>query len=86
MYKEVGTWFRDQEIFDYVYERLESLKAPDCRLYVKAYNRKKAGLKNLNWRRLIDDYCDDKEGLQRALEQMLEHPETGRRIKQLIAG
>jgi hypothetical protein len=59
VYREVGTWFWDQEIFDYVWERLETLKKPDMRLFVKAHNRKKAGLAKMDWRKLIDDHIDD---------------------------
>ena len=63
MYKEVGNWYWDQEIFDYSYERLTVLKSPDCRIFTKAYGRKKAGLERMNWQRLIDEYCDDEIGM-----------------------
>ena len=39
VYREVGKWFWDQEIYDYVWERLDVLKEPDVRLFVKAFNR-----------------------------------------------
>ena len=48
VYREAGTWFWDREIFDYVRNRLRDLKAPDMRLFVKAYNRKKAKLPTMN--------------------------------------
>ena len=63
VYRQVGEWFWDQEIFDYVYERLESLKRPDMRILKKASDRKKAGMKLMSWQQLIDDYCDDEIGL-----------------------
>ena len=63
IYKDAGAWFWDQEIFDYAYERLGTLRQPDCRILVKASDRKEAGLKKMNWRRLIDDYCDDELGI-----------------------
>jgi hypothetical protein len=34
------------------------------RLFVKAHNRKKAGLSTMDWRKLIDDYVDDALGLE----------------------
>ena len=63
VYRQAGTWFWDQEIYDYVYERLGVLRQPDCRLFVRAYNRKKGGMSSLNWKQLIDSYCDDEIGL-----------------------
>ncbi len=64
VYREVGGWFWDEEIYDYVWERLGDLKEPDMRLFVKAHNRKRAGLSTMNWRKLIDDYLDDALGLE----------------------
>ena len=63
VYCEVGEWFWDQEIYDYVCDRLDMLKPPDMRLFVKAYNRKKAGLVTMDWRKLIDEHVDDGLGL-----------------------
>lgn len=70
VYGQSAKWFWDQEIFDYVHERLSILKQPDCRIFVKAYNRKKAKMKNLHWQRLIDDHCDDEKGL--VIRQLLD--------------
>lgn len=64
VYREVGAWFWDQQIYDHVGDRLGDLKEPDMRLFVKAYNRKKAGLSTMDWRKLIDDYMDDALGLE----------------------
>ena len=63
LYKQCGGWFWDQEIFDYVRERMQNLKQPDARLLVKAAARKAAGMKTLPWKKLIDDYQDDKIGM-----------------------
>jgi hypothetical protein len=63
LHRDVAHWFWDQEIFDYVQERLHLLREPDARLYVKAWERKKSGLQLLPWTKLIDDYCDDQHGL-----------------------
>jgi hypothetical protein len=63
LHLDVANWFWDQEIFNYVQERLHLLREPDARLYVKAWERKKSGLKLTPWTKLIDDYCDDPHGL-----------------------
>ncbi len=63
VYREVGKWFWDQEIYDYVWERLDVLREPDVRLFVKAYNRKKAKLAKMTWQKVIDAYVDDELGL-----------------------
>ena len=39
------------------------LREPDVRLFVKAYNRKKAGLAQMGWHDLIDTHVDDALGL-----------------------
>ncbi len=54
LHREVGTWFWDQEIYDYVGKNLHKLRSPDARLYVKAANRKEAGLSANPWKSLID--------------------------------
>lgn len=63
VYKQAARWFWDQEIYDYIHGRLSDLRQPDCRLLVKAANRKKAGLELMDWRRIIDEYVDDAVGL-----------------------
>jgi hypothetical protein len=63
LYNQIGKWFWDQEIFDYLYERLEVLKRPDARIVVKAANRKDSGMTKLSWQKAIDDYVDDPPGL-----------------------
>ena len=62
-YRYVCTWFWDQAIMDYIHERLSILRRPDIRVIMKAWNRKKANWRFMNWRKLIDDYCDDESGL-----------------------
>lgn len=62
LHREVGTWFWDQQIYDYVAKNIPFLKAPDARLYVKAYNRKKGNLQHLPWQNLIDEAADDEAG------------------------
>jgi hypothetical protein len=63
VYREVGKWFWDQDIYDYVWERLDVLREPDVRLFVKAYNRKKAKLARMTWQKVIDAHVDDELGL-----------------------
>ena len=52
-----------QEIYDYIYERLDALREPDVRIAVKAYNRKVQNLPFLPWQEVIDNYLDDDIGL-----------------------
>ena len=63
VYRDAAKWFWDQEILDYVHDRLDVLGEPDCRLLVKAWNRKKAGMASLPWQGLIDAAVDDEAGL-----------------------
>ncbi len=63
VYRQVGTWFWDQEIFDYVWERLPMLREPDCRLFTRAWRRKQANLEHMDWQRLIDDHLDDMDSI-----------------------
>jgi hypothetical protein len=63
VYRNMGTWFWDQEIYDYIYDRLDVLREPDVRIAVKAYNRKVQNLPFLPWRDVIDNYVDDACGL-----------------------
>ena len=63
VYRYAGKWFWDQEIFDYLHERLPDLREPDLRLLVKAYARKKAGMKKMPWRAVIDEHSDDEIGM-----------------------
>jgi hypothetical protein len=62
VYEYVGTWFWDQEIYDYVHKKLDRLKAPDIRLFIKAWNRKKANNPHLHWQEIFDDHLDDEVG------------------------
>lgn len=56
VHREVGTWFWDQEIYDYVAAKIPQLRQPDMRIYMKAWKRKKAGLKHLPWQDVIDEH------------------------------
>jgi hypothetical protein len=57
VHAKVGDWFYCQEIYDYIGERLHLLSNISARLYIKAWERKKAGG---DWRRLIEEtYCRD---------------------------
>ena len=59
VYKMSCDWFWDQEIADYIHERLEYLSQPDCRLFQKAWDRKEAGLTGqASWQALIDSQLD----------------------------
>lgn len=72
VYRQAATWFWDQEILDYLHARLDVLRQPDLRIVVKAWNRKKSGNKLLDWKKVIDDHCDDAPGLR--LRTLLDDP------------
>lgn len=58
-YSYIGGWFRDQEIYDYLLERLPLLREPDVRLLTNAYNLKNSNIGGLPWRSVIDQHFAD---------------------------
>jgi hypothetical protein len=62
LHQDVATWFWDQEIFDFIQDRLQLLREPDARIYVKAWERKQSRLRLTPWQSLVDGYCDDRHG------------------------
>jgi len=63
---EAANWFWDQEIFDFIGKYLHLLAAPSARLYVKAAQRKAAGL---DWQKLISN---EMQARSRTIVQELE--------------
>jgi len=58
-YAYIGTWFWDQEIFDYLFERMPLLNEPDIRLVRKAYDTKMSNIPGLPWQSVIDQHAAD---------------------------
>jgi hypothetical protein len=57
VHNRVGDWFWDQDVYDYIGDRLHLLNAISVRLYTKAWERKQAGG---DWKELIAEaYCRD---------------------------
>lgn len=55
VHARVGNWFWDQEVYDYIGERLHLLSDISARLYMKVWERKQAGG---DWQKLLTDaYC-----------------------------
>ena len=53
----VGQWFWDQEIYDFIGERLHLMDSLSSRTYLKTWERKKAGG---DWRKLVEErFCHD---------------------------
>lgn len=53
----VGTWFWDQEIYDFIGQRLHLMDSLTSRTYLKVWERKKAGG---DWRKLVEErFCHD---------------------------
>lgn len=63
-YQYLAMWFWDQEILDYIYDRLDVLTKPDLRIAVKASELKEMGLPFAPWQEVIDDHCDDDSGIK----------------------
>jgi hypothetical protein len=58
VHKYVGTWFQDQEIYDWFGNHLHLIADLDCRLYGKAVQDKRAGN---DWRKaLLDTHCHER--------------------------
>ena len=58
-YAYIGEWFWDQEIYDYLWEKMPLLREPDIRLVRKAYDTKLANIPGLPWRSAIDRHVAD---------------------------
>lgn len=54
VHRRVATWFSDQEVFDFLGERLHLLIEPSMRHYVAARELKKAGM---SWKGLVMSRC-----------------------------
>ena len=57
-YQHCGTWFWDQEIFDYVWNRIPLMAEPSIRLLTNAYDMKVA---DLNWKQFVDSHIAEPE-------------------------
>ncbi len=49
VYQQAGTWFRDQEVLDYVHENLDGMRNPDVRLLKKAVELRNLALPGHDW-------------------------------------
>ena len=54
VYTEAGKWFHDQEVLDYVYDHIRTMKNPDARLLKKAVEVRSLGLRSQDWRAVFD--------------------------------
>jgi hypothetical protein len=60
VYRYIGEWFWDQEVYDYLWERMPLLKEPSIRPLAKAYELKLARSTIFDWRTMIDAHIADK--------------------------
>ena len=60
VYRYIGEWFWDQEIYDYLLEQLPLLREPSIRPLTKAYHMKLSGSTIFNWRTMIDAHTANK--------------------------
>ncbi len=56
-YAYIGEWFWDQEILDYLWERMPLLREPDIRLVTKAHHTRTANIPGLPWQSVIDQHA-----------------------------
>lgn len=60
VYRYIGEWFWDQEIYDYLWERMPLLKEPSIRPLTRANDIKLAKSTIFDWRTMIDAHTADK--------------------------
>lgn len=70
VYTEAGKWFHDQEVLDYVYNNISTMKNPDARLLNKAVEIRKLGLQSQDWRAVFDA-CMDSDAVDREVMRLL---------------
>lgn len=58
-YTYIGEWFWDQEIYDYLWEKMPLLREPDIRLVRKAHDTKMSNIPGLPWKSVIDQHIAD---------------------------
>jgi hypothetical protein len=58
-YAYIGEWFWDQEIYDYLWEKMPLLREPDIRLVKKAFDTKMSNIPGLPWQSVIDQHIAD---------------------------
>jgi len=58
-YAYIGSWFWDQEILDYLLEKMPLLREPDVRIVTKAYDLKIANIPGLHWKIAINQHMAD---------------------------
>lgn len=80
VHAQVADWFWDQEIYDFIGERLCALDDCSCRMYLKAAERKDAGD---DWRKLVEEqFCHN---TSRLLVQTLELDSSCRTVEERVA-
>jgi hypothetical protein len=80
VHSRAADWYWDQQIYDYVGERLHVLNELSARIYLKAWERKRA---KGNWKKLIEEqFCHDKAKL---LVQGLEVDPDCKTVEQRVA-
>ena len=79
----VNSWFWDQDIYDHFGERLHLIEAISARMYIKAWERKKAGG---DWRRMIDEnFCHaTTHRIVQELEENLTYPTVEDRVVKFV--
>jgi hypothetical protein len=84
VYRYIGEWFWDQEVYDYLWERMPFLREPSIRPLAKAYDMKRARSTIFDWRTMIDAHTADKSLLLVSDFLRAEYPSETARINAWI--
>jgi len=72
VYSQAGTWFRDQEILDYVHANLGRMKHPDVRLLKNALDMRLLNLPGHDWREVFD-HCMQMDRVDREIARLIKN-------------
>jgi hypothetical protein len=84
VHEQVAYWFYDQEIYDFIGERLHLIHKLSARVYTKAYERKTA---EQDWRGWIEKVCchDAPAHIVQQLERDTAYPTVERKVGRFVA-
>lgn len=85
-YEYAGTWFKDQEILDYVHSNLWQLRHPDLRLLKQAVDLRNLGLASQDWRKVFS-HCLTVDSVEQEIRRLLAlKVSNAERARQFVSG
>lgn len=86
VYKQAATWFRDQEVLDYVHQNLSHMVNPDARLLLKAVEMRRLALPGHDWREIFDP-CMQMDRVDKEVARLLKVSMTQKeRVAEFVNG